>query len=198
MFGSAFHKAIDAFSQQFAEEDGRLVYRRNRTGPALVVSEQERDEFIRRYRKAYRLDFIIALIGFFAAFAAMFFALEAASIDFDSDLGQIAMWAFIIVSMIAFMCGFFYRYYEPARVLARRTPSADALTSDQQRSLLFDKLSYGQIALCFPAGAYIVWSNWDGSRIDRFVFGFMGAALIIFGVVQMARKFLHERASLTP
>ena len=113
-----------AFAAQFSPDGVDFVYRRNRTGPALPLSADERDGFIAAFRAGYGKVFwlsVAAMLGVIIAFVAAQTALNLPSdgwvVGVGPFVGVLPVMALLIVSIRRLMAA-------PNVALAARTPVA--------------------------------------------------------------------------
>ncbi len=187
-----FENTHKLFADQFEADGADFLYRKGSKGAAIRVSAAERDRFIADYKRHYRWWFW----GMMVAMLALVFGWSFATINADESANTGMMVVGVFLLMVPFTAGLMWVWGAPARALQRRAAVAPALTAQQARDQHFSKLSYGQLALTTVLFPLVLLSNWEGpGSFDGWgiVWPLLAGGLFLLGVVQTARKYLHER-----
>jgi O-antigen/teichoic acid export membrane protein len=193
VFGNShFDRIRQLFADQF-EHDGReFLYRKNQKGPAIRVSEQERDTFVAAYNRRLKYAFwaiIPATIVLILLLAWLF-------PDVDSAAGIIAIWVGLVAILLPFVVVHRLAWHAPSRELQRRTPESDALTKEEARKLAFSKITYGQLIFVALFGVGLIWKMSGEAGLFHgwgAVWSLFGGGLISLACVQAVRKWHHDR-----
>jgi len=180
------------FADQFTEENGRIVYRKNLKGEAIPVSAEERDRFVQ--------NFNVALGRIFWGAILTTFALIAVGVTFSAmaleELNDLAMWAIILAPIAAFAPLWVRAWQAPARELAGRIPTASALEPDEFRRHALKRLTWGQLLAALLAPGLMLWQIGRDHDLtagwNRLWLVGAGALLALVGV-QAYRKWRADR-----
>ena len=178
-----------SFALQFEPNGIGYLYRRDRRGPALRLSVEEREDFVSGYARAVRVLSWSIVVGILAVFGV----LAAMGIEDGPVWHRIGVTAVVAVG---FMAAHTWIWYAPARVLSYRVPSAPAAPPEDRRALFFARLEYPKLALGLVAAPFMVWS---ASRVTDILHGWgrlwilAAVALILLVLIQAFRKWRYER-----
>ncbi len=144
------------FAAQFDEEDGRLVFRANGSGPAILVTATERDAFIMdydRFLSRWRWQMIFWIIpGILVAGIVMF----AVGI-LDGPMIYVGIFAGIAPGLIVSIRSAYRARDMPKRELADRALVAPALPKDVARRKVLGSIPWPGLALGPAYTVYLMW-----------------------------------------
>ncbi len=193
MFGnSSFDRVRQVFADQFSQDTHGFIYRKGQKGPAIRVSEDERDRFVATFNSRIRY----AAWSIFPATVALIFVLVWLIPDSDSPAANRAIWAGTAMILAAFMAIFYWAWGAPSRELHNRAPEVAALTKDEARALAFSKITYGQLALGPLMGLGLIWkmsAKTDVLHGWGLIWLALGGGLIAICGVQAIRKWRFDR-----
>lgn len=185
----------ESFAAQFESAgEGKYLYRRNQKGPAIPLTPEERDRFIRQYVR--RIWFIMGgMVGILLAFwgVVIWWTLSA-----DGSFSDVAMYVGTAVIAVAAIVPMYRIRGAPARELNGRTPLAGERSAEQMREIMFHKLTYGQLAGAAAFGPFVPLMMAFGRHPVDVLHGWgrlwlaLGAALTVLAAVQALRKWRFE------
>lgn len=177
-----------AFEGQFTAERHDYIYRKDRKGPPIRVSDLERDEFVAAFNKRIRLTmWCILPLAVSLILLLIFLPSRAHSLAFDmASFGGGAAIAtlFMIIERWA--------WNAPFRELQQRAPEGPPLSKDETQALTFATITYGQLTLPSITGVWLI--LYMSQKTDVFhgwgLFGLLiGGGLIGYAVIQVIRKW---------
>lgn len=193
VFGNAHNARLrQAFADQFEAEGTGVFYRKYMKGPAIRVTEAERDAFISTFQRRLRY----ALWGIVPATLLLIGLLVLLVPDVDTPMAKVAIYAGLATILIPFLAVYFWAWNAPARELARRTPTGGARTREEVRHIAFSKMTYGRLGSAFIMALSLVWNAsakndvFHGWGILWLVFS---GVLIVAVAIQAFRKWMYER-----
>ena len=183
------------FEAQFepAGED-KYLYRRNQKGPAIPVTTDERERFVRQYVRSIWFimwGMMVVLLAFWGL--AIWWTLSA-----RGDFPDVTMYVGTGVITVGAIVPMYWMRGAPARELEGRTPVAAERSTEQTREMMFHKMTYGQLAGAAAFGPLVpVMMAFGRHPIDVFhgwgrLWLVLGAALTLFAAVQAFRKWRFE------
>jgi len=185
----------ETFAKQFAPDGDTFVYRRSQRGAGYRVTAAERDAFVAAYRRRQksRYGWFIGLliVGICASVAV------AVMLNIDPEGGPYTL-GFIgalIVFVAVFLFAMMRDFTAPARELARRTPTAAALTTDERRHQTLSQLTWQRLGI---AALTMLAVPWMGSRGHPFegwnkVWVALAGAGLVFVAAQSFRKWRFDQ-----
>ena len=190
MFGQTSRENLRrSFALQFEPDGVGFLYRRDRKGPALRLSAEERDDFVAGYARAVRIlswSIVVGIVAVFGVLAAM-------GIEDRPNEHRLAVAAVVV---IGFMAAHTWVWYAPARVLSYRVPTAAPTPPEDRKVSFFARIEYPKLALGLAAAPFMVWS---ASRVTDVLHGWgrlwvvAGVSLFVLIAVQAFRKWWYER-----
>jgi hypothetical protein len=190
-------RAPASFMRQFSEESGRLVYRRNGSGPAYAITENQQAEWLDRYVSRSRLHRGLLLVVTLALFGLLAVVLETTGYEPPTAVMAIGSIAAVAILVGTFTWFELRNLHTPARELAGAVPLSDVLDKrDVVRRQLRD-IPWINFAIAPAMGLFVVWTFRDD--IDPL----HGAGLLIWLVplalatlagVQAWRKYRADAA----
>lgn len=187
-----FDRVRQMFADQFEPDGSGFLYRKGMKGPAIRVSEAERDEFIAVFNKRLRYS----MWSIVPATVILILLLVWLVPDVDSTAGHVAMWIGIAAILAPFMAGYYWAWTAPARDLVRRPQEGAALSEEEVRHLKFSKMTYGQLGFAVLAAVALVWKvSADTDVLHGWgMLWLIFAGLLIAGAgIQAFRKWHYER-----
>jgi len=162
LFDSTLATTRESFAGQFQMLGSRLVYRRYQRGPAIPVSEAERDAAIEAFvRKATRLCWAILAGTIFILILSVTVAVQIS--ERWSYLAEGCGLAFVVgVSVV----GFRRAWTSSTKSFSGRTPIARELDHDEARRAILSKISWGQLS----AGACVTCLVVGGAALKHDLF----------------------------
>lgn len=180
-----------AFADQFEADGTGFLYRKYMKGPAIRVTEAERDEFISAFQRRLRY----AVWATVPAMLLLIGALVLLVPDADSPESDTVIWAGLIAIVIPFLAASFWAWNAPARELARRTPAGEARTREEVEQIAFSQMTYGRLASAFGLALVLLWNALNRHDVlhgwDILWLG-CSAALMIGVAIQVFRKWTYE------
>lgn len=161
-------------------------------GPAIRVSQAERDAFVADFKKRLRyvtwsiIPLTLILIGALAWLMP------------DSN-GMQAKWATHVgVALILppFFLGYYWAWNAPARSLERRPEEGAARSREEVRRLMFSRMTYGQLGFAAIGGVFLAWKASGDTDITRgwgILWLIFAGLLIAASAIQAFRKWRSER-----
>lgn len=194
MFGTSQLKRVrQTFEDQFTENAGNYLYRKNQKGAPIRVSKTERDEFVAAFSRRIRYGYW----SIFPSTLILILLLAWLTPAAESPSANLALWVGLCVALSPFMIVFLWAWYAPSRELQRRVPEGAALTREEARALTFSKITYGQLMLAALIGAGLIWKMSSETDILHGwgrLWLFSGGGLIAVAAVQAARKARFDRS----
>ena len=192
MLNTNLQRARDGFAAQFTVEDGRLVFRKSRRGPAVALSETERDNLIRQFTR--RMSWLVYGGGLASVFVVLLGL--AALIMADIDPPPIAITLAACLPSVLLVLAVFWAWNEPSRRLAGRAVTGQALSKDEARRRGLDRLKWAQLLTALGGVAIIaVRIKWNRNLLsgDNLFYVALAGALLVLVAVQAVRKLRREQ-----
>jgi len=148
------------FVAQFQRDGDDYLYRKTLKGPAIRVSADERDTFIRLFSRRImylNLALIAAVLLFSAAVIARALTVKSFTIEAPIIVG-------VGLLLAVFMPASLHVWHAPARALAERPVVAPQLTRDEVESVAMERMTWGRLGAAVAGllvGLFIL-----GQRID--------------------------------
>ncbi len=183
------------FAAQFDDEDGRLVFRANGSGPAIPVSAVERDSFVAdydRFLSRWRWRMIMWLVAGLVVAGAALFLLDL----LDGAALYIGIAAGTAPAMIIWLRAAKRARSVPHYVLADRATVAPALAKDVARGKALRALPWPSLALLPAYAGFMLWRYdvWLSPFVsDHLFWTVLAAAMVVVCAVQAWRKWRVER-----
>jgi len=143
LFDESLATARQTFADQFGMLGSRLAYRRYQRGPAIPISEAERDAAIEAFvRKARWLSWTMLAGAIFMTGLSLAVALLISE-----------TWSFLVLGFgVAVLVGALFVGFRRAWVSSTgtfngRTPIARELDHDEARRAMLSKMSWGQLGI---------------------------------------------------
>ena len=184
-------RGVAIFSSQFEPDGADFLYRKSMKGPAIRVTQAERDDFVTAFGRRVRYAMWSFLGAIFVLIGLLMFLLP----DGSRDGHKVSLLIGTTLILLAFVGAYYLAWTAPARALDRRPLAGAARTRTEVRQLTLAKLTYGQLALAPAAAVYLVWT---GSKYADVLHNWgllwliVPALLIIGAAIQAVRKWLLE------
>lgn len=190
MFG--FEEARDSFVGRFEQHGNNWIYRPTLSAPPVSVSDSERDDVIRTFKRNYFLLIGLCVGGTSLAVALMVFFDPGSGPEID----QGTLWAVSAALIGGFGIAWYWIWREPTRRFARRAPTGKALDNKEARRVALGKLSYFQLGSTAVAIWLFALSHIMGEHRSPWTLpGWVAFAILtsIIAAVQAVRKWRTER-----
>lgn len=168
------------------------MYRKYMKGPAIHVTEAERDKFVSAFRRRLRY----AAWAVVPATLLLIGALVLLVPDADNPASDVAMWVGLAAILIPFLAFYIWAWNAPARELACRTPARRARNREEVKQIAFSQITYRRLGSAFLLALAFLWNA--SNRHDVFhgwgIFWLGCSVALMIGVlIQALRKWMFER-----
>jgi hypothetical protein len=176
------------FAEQFEPDEASYRYRKNSKDAPILVSAEERDQFIQVYDKN-RIIMIRAI-----ALLLMAVVMLVVSLEVSVDRSNFTTWLAVVAMLIIF---FWHRWLwnAPARALQGRPTIGEARSNAELRQMALVKLSYGQIAFVVVFSVFLLsnleWKHGWRSIWNASILAVVAATLVALAI-QVFRKWRLE------
>jgi hypothetical protein len=193
---SKFRQPASPFARQFGEEGGQLVYRKHQKGPAVPVTEAERDAFIKRFhRSLWRLMWLVVP----ALLALAFIYVSTQPPDAYTRMeDQPGAYVSITLAIMGFVAAQYRLYGAPMRELKDRPPVAPALTKAEALAVRARQVSWAQIVIPLLLAVALVLSKASDPAAPagwRWFWALFGAAILAVAVRSTYIKLRFGKAA---
>jgi hypothetical protein len=197
MFGSSIDRMVTAFSGQFENEDGQLVYRKGGRGSPIPVTAAERDDFIDAYRRGVRQAFWIFMAALFVGVFGMVGVLVYEDVSYDDSSSDIILYAALITMTVIFVWHTMRLYRAPAQQL-HRLPIGPERSRAEMRQKMLGEMTYARLAGAAAFGAYFGWRATTEQSFERYFSIALCITLLGVSALQAVRKLMQDRRDPTP
>jgi len=192
LFDSYSSELRQAFAKQFEEDGTGFLYRRYMKGPAIRVTEAEREEFISVYQRRIRHAFWAIIPATLLLIGALVWLFPSP----DDPASDAAIWAGLAAILIPFLAAFFWAWNAPARELSGRTPSQEARSREEVRKIAFSQITWVRLGSALILAVLLLFNASTQQDIlhGPGLFWLTCSVSVMIGVaIQAFRKWMFER-----
>ena len=187
-----YGQAEATFAERFEADGDDWLFRSTLRSPPIRISEAERADVFRRFRRHY-----YTLLGAFVA--GMMLAIGVliwADVAFGRETGELELGALSVVGVAAFLFAWRWIWLAPARQFARRTPIGTGHDAATARRLAMDRISWGQLIGIWAMIVLLAVLNYltaDAGQWEQYFWPGLAAVMTAVALVQAIRKWRVPR-----